>query len=95
MGPYYSSEKFFICRVVQEVIFPQWSYNNKYTNYKDMKNYLDGSPPANNQCHIVLPAETAGIHIWAKTYIISGHIGDSLLGSDVKNLHTLENRTAL
>lgn len=58
-------------------------------------NHLDRSPPANNQRHAVLPAETARIHIWAKTYVIPGHIGDSLLGSDVKNLHTLKNTRAL
>lgn len=48
-----------------------------YEKYK--QNYLDRGAPANDQCHTVLPAEATGIHIGAKTYIIPGHIGDSLL----------------
>ena len=66
-----------------------------WTQEKDKQTHLDRRPPANDQRHIVLPAEATGIHIWAKTYIIPGHVRDSLLWGDVKNLHALENKVAL
>lgn len=93
-----SGENILVARSIQELIF-LWSIFNEsittWTDYKTKQNHLDRSPPADNQGHTVLPAEAAGVHIWAKTDVIPGHVCDSLLWGDVKYLHTLENKRAL
>lgn len=83
-------------------IYYQWSYlrpgvkkpehdtHTPLTNtHAHAHTHLDGIPPANDEGAVVLPAEATGVHVRPQAHIVTQHVGDSLLGADVINLHSL------
>lgn len=54
--------------------------------------HLNRGAPANNESRVVLPAETARVHVRPQADVVSQHVGDSLSGADVEDLHPLMER---
>lgn len=54
-----------------------------------LSTHLDRRAPADDQCSVVFPAKTTGVHIRPQTGVVPQHVGDALFGADVIDFHTL------
>lgn len=55
----------------------------------DLSAHLDRRAPADDQCSVVFPAQTAGVHVRPQTGVVPQHVGDALFSADVIDFHTL------